>query len=349
MTLGSRTDLIRAGALLALGAVLAIIIVLWLGGEGVIEKILTIKPGYFLLAITIQIAYTLIWSLRWALIVHAQGQRVPYEIIPITFSGAFFNNITPVSKTGGEPIRGYLMGKATDTSFEEGMASVIVDRIFDMVPFILICLGTFMLVFMYNLAGNPWLLLIILFGLVTSTAFSALFIYGSQRKETGFKVVLFFINKLEPLIKRFRSVDDLKERTEQALDRFYDGISCISKNRRLLIVCLLTSFLLWALVVLRLKVVFLSLGCTQSLLIVNIVAVAMVFAGFIPFLPGGLVVTEGVMILLFTGLGVKGDISGSAVLVDRIVSFWFMILVGAITSLYLGIKLKVLDWKNEDG
>jgi len=344
----SRGDLARAAVLLSIGAVLTIAVVLAIGGEGVIEELSRVKIEFFLLAILVEVLYVCLWAVRWALIVRAQGQMVPRDIIALTFSGAFFNNITPVSKTGGEPVRGYLIGRSTDSTFEEGMASVVVDRIFDMVPFVLICLLTFVLAWIFGLGQNVMLMSIILIGLLVSTGLSAFFIYGSLRKHAGVRLVFFFIDKLEPLISRFRSVDELRITAEEAIDRFYDGISSISGNRRVLVVSLLISLALWMLVVLRLKVIFLSLGADQSFLLINMVAVAMIFAGFIPFLPGGLVVTEGVMVVLLTGLGIKADISGSAVLLDRLVSYWFLTFVGGLASLYLGLKLDILKTGNRD-
>jgi uncharacterized protein (TIRG00374 family) len=316
----------------------------WLGGEGVFEKIGTLRLSYFLLAVGIQLAYVLVWTLRWSLIIRAQGNDVPADILPITFSGIFFNNITPISKTGGEPVRGYLIGKSTDTTFEEGMASVVVDRIFDMAPFVLICLLTFGLVAILGLTENVLLLMLMLLGLVTASVLSVVFISASLREESGYRIVLFFIDKFEPLIHRFRPVDDLREKVIDALERFYLGIKAISNNRRLLLVSLLLSLLLWVLVVLRLKVVFLSLGADVSLLTINVVAVASVFAGFAPFLPGGLGITEFVMIGLFIGLGVPEDVSGSVVFIDRIVSYWLMTLIGAILSIYLSLKLSIFGW-----
>lgn len=344
MNVGSRGHLIRAAALLIIGAIIVFLLVGWLGGEGVFEKIRTLKPYYFLLAIAIQGIYVLVWTLRWSLIIRAQGNEVPVDILPVTFSGIFFNNITPISKTGGEPVRGYLIGKSTDTTFEEGMASVVVDRIFDMAPFVLICLLTFALVSFLGLTQNILLIILMLLGLLTAAILSVVFISASLREESGYRIVLFFLDKLEPLIRRFRPVDDLREKAVDALERFYMGIKAISNNRRLLLVCLLLSFLLWLLVVLRLKVVFLSLGADQSLLIINVVAVASVFAGFAPFLPGGLGITEFGMIGLFIGLGVQEDVSGSVVFVDRFISYWLMTFTGAIFSIYLSRKLNLFGW-----
>jgi uncharacterized protein (TIRG00374 family) len=133
----------------------------------------------------------------------------------------------------------------------------------------------------------------------------------------------------------------------ETLERFYLGISNIAANRRLLVASLLISLLLWLMVILRLKLVFMSIGGDASLAIINVVAVASVFAGFAPFLPGGLGVTEFVMMGLFIGLGSPEDVAGSVVFVDRIVSFWLMTLAGGLATIYLSLKLQI-GWRTAE-
>lgn len=343
----SHTDLFRTVTLLAVGALAVVILVFWVGGRGVMDKIDSINPGYLLLAFCLEACFMLLGSLRWSMIIRAQGSRVPREIVAINFSGAFFNNITPISKTGGEPIRAYLLGKANGTSFEEGMAAVIVDRIFDMAPFVLICLVTFALIAICRVPSSFLLLVLILFGLLGAALVSVIIIAASLQKEAGLRFVLFLIGKLEPLIRRVRPVDDVRDRTLQALERFYQGTKIISKDKRLLAASVIISLLLWLTVILRLKMVFLSLGSNISLITVNIVAVASTFAGFVPLLPGGLGATEATMIALFLGFGVPRDVSGLAVFVDRIASFWFVTVVGAAASVRLSLKLKDMDQQGQ--
>ncbi len=339
----SPTDLFRTVTLLAVGALVVVVLVFGVGGKGVLDRIGDIAPGNLLLALCLEACFMLLGSLRWSMIVRAQGNKVPKEIVAINFSGAFFNNITPVSKTGGEPIRAYLLSRANGTTFEEGMASVIVDRIFDMAPFVMICLVTFATIAIFHVASSYLLLALILLGLAGAALVSVIIITASLQKEAGLRLVLFLIGRLEPLIRRFRPVDDVRNRTLQALERFYQGTRSISKDRKLLAASVLISLLLWLTVILRLKIVFLSLGSNIPLVIVNVVAVASTFAGFVPLLPGGLGATEATMIALFLGFGVPRDVSGLAVFVDRIVSFWFVTVVGAAASVRLTFKLKDMD------
>jgi len=339
----SPTDVFRTVTLLAVGALVVVVLVFWVGGKGVLDRIGSITPGYLLLALCLEVCFMLLGSLRLSMIVRAQGKKVPREIVAINFSGAFFNNITPVSKTAGEPVRAYLLGRANGTTFEEGMASVIVDRIFDMAPFVLICLVTFATIAIFHVASSLLMLVLILLGLVGAALISAIIVAASLQKETGLRLVLFLIGRLEPLIKRFRPVDDVRSRTLEALEGFYQGTKSISKHRKLLVANVLISLLLWLTVILRLKIVFLSLGSSVPLIIVNVVAVASTFAGFAPLLPGGLGATEATMIALFLGFGVPRDVSGLAVFVDRIVSFWFVTVIGAAASVRLSFKLKDMD------
>ncbi len=329
-------------ALLAASGLIAIALILWVGGGGVLTTVRDIRPGWLAVALGLQTSFMLLWSARWALVVRARGHRIPREMPAILFAGAFFSNITPFSKGGGEPIRAYLLGKANGTSFEDGMASVVVDRVFDMVPFIPICLITLALGAMTNLGRNSLLFLLILFGLLAATCLSAVMILLATRREAGTRLVLSMVDRLGPLIARFRPPGQVRRRVADGVDRFYVGVRSISENRKLMIINLLLSFGLWIVVILRTKCVFMALGSGQSLLLINFVQVACVFASFAPLLPGGLGTTEVTMVALFIGLGVSREMSGSAVIVDRMVSFWFVTLVGAVSSVQLGYRLKLL-------
>ncbi len=348
----ARIDPVRTGILVLAGASLVVLLVLCIGGRAALQNILRMKPGLFLVALGLQIAHTALWALRWSLIIRAQGQKVPREILGITFSGAFFNNITPVAKSGGEPVRAYLLGKMNHTTPEEGMASVVVDRIFDMAPFVIICLITFALIFVSHLAANLFLLTLILLGLIASGVLSVVLTLACLRKEAGLRIVLFFFDKLKPILRRFGPVEELRSRLEKALGRFYLGVKTISENRRLLLASMLISLLLWLIIILRLKTVFASLGSEQSLLVINVVSVGAVFVEFLPLLPGGLVSTEATMIALFIGLGVHKDLSTSAVLLDRVISYWAVTIIGAATTFYFGLR-QGLRWEanatNDDG
>ena len=338
MPVSARINLARTGILVLAGACLVVVLVFFVGGRAVVEKILTMKPSLFLLAFGLQMAHMALWSLRWSLIIRAQGKKVPKQIMGVTFSGAFFNNVTPVAKSGGEPVRAYLLAKMNDSTFEEGMSSVVVDRIFDMAPFILICLMTFALIFVSHMAGNLILMTFILLGLIASAALSAIVTFASLRKEAGLRMILFFFDRLKPIIKHFGPVEELRTRLEEALERFYLGVRNIADNKRLLLASLLISLVLWLIIILRLKIVFASLGSEQSLLIINVVSVGAVFVEFLPLLPGGLVSTEATMIALFIGLGVDKELSSSAVLLDRLISYWLVTIIGGITTFYFGLR-----------
>lgn len=338
MPASARINLARTLVLVLAGASLVVVLVFLVGGRAVIEKILTMKPSLFLLAFGLQMAHMALWASRWSLIIRAQGQRVPREILGVTFSGAFFNNVTPVAKSGGEPIRAYLLGKMNNTTFEEGMASVVVDRIFDMAPFIIICLVTFALISVSHLGGNLVLMSFVLLGLIASAGLSAVVTFACLRREAGLRMILFFFDKLKPIIKRFGPVEELRTRLEEALERFYHGVRDISGNKGLLLASLLISLLLWLIIILRLQIVFASLGSEQSLLVINVVSVGAVFVEFLPLLPGGLVSTEATMIALFIGLGVEKDLASSAVLLDRLISYWLVTIIGGIITFYFGLK-----------
>jgi len=339
----ARNNLPATMMLLAAGAFVVVLLAGWVGGKGFVRRIGTLSPGYLLLALCVEICFMLLGTLRWSIIIRAQGGRIPRELLAISFSGAFLNNITPVSRTGGEPVRAYMLSRANGTTFEEAMATVVADRVFDMVPFVLICLVSFALITAFGVAPGPLVLGLMLLGLVAAAVLSTILIVASLRKEAGVKLVLLVVGRLEPFVRRFRPGHDIKAGTLQVLERFYRGTRSIAGRRSVLARGTLISFILWLTIILRLKIVFLSVGSDLPLIIVNVVAVASTFSGFAPLLPGGLGATEATMIALFVGFGTPNDVAATAVLVDRVVSYWFVTAIGALTSVRLSLKLRDVE------
>lgn len=73
--------------------------------EGAWSRALAIPPRLAISATALLAAQTLVWALRWSLVVHAMGKRFPLRhSIPITFIGLFFNQFLPAS-LGADVVR----------------------------------------------------------------------------------------------------------------------------------------------------------------------------------------------------------------------------------------------------
>ena len=64
----------------------------------------------------------------------------------------------------------------------------------------------------------------------------------------------------------------------------------------------------------------------------------------IPTLPGGVGAIDGVMILIYSVAGISPFVSTASTLIERLISFWFVAILGLLTLPYFGTK--VLDEVN---
>ncbi|WP_052332155.1 flippase-like domain-containing protein [Methanobrevibacter arboriphilus] len=155
---------------------------------GINDVINTLKrTNLWILALTIviQIFVYLLWALRWKIILDKMDQSPKFiNVLGILMTSIFGNNITPGS-IGGEPLRAYVLKEYNDTPFEVGLASTMADRVFEILPFLLMSiLAVFALLSWYlDILSKIFLIILIL---VTIFGFS-LVIYAGINKSVSEK------------------------------------------------------------------------------------------------------------------------------------------------------------------
>ncbi len=76
------------------------------------------------------------FTMTWRFLISASIS--PYKLFKFYTIGAFINNITPAFGTGGEPVKAILLGEETGISQAECFASVVSQRLLNMLPFLII-------------------------------------------------------------------------------------------------------------------------------------------------------------------------------------------------------------------
>ena len=95
----------------------------------------------------------------------------------------------------------------------------------------------------------------------------------------------------------------------------------------------------WVLDVARMWVLFKALGVNVPLVPIGFVYCLSLLLGIVSYVPGGLGVTEGSMVVLFGLFAVPGTQAKIAVLIERVFSFWLALFIG---SMALSYKADVL-------
>lgn len=320
--------------LLAIGIGILIAMILFIGPGNIENAIKLANPWYVALAVIIQLTIYGLWTWRWSINIKSVGISVKkIHIFPMLMVGLAVNNLTPSARGGGEPIRGYILSKYSNSSFEKSFATVMADRGLDTFPFIVLAVITIVAaVFYLNLPDYAVYTLII--AVVVLLAVFLIGLYMSFNLEFGRKVSLWLVN----IIKRFSKKDrsKLEENALKAVHGFQKSMRTMVKDRDVMVHGLPLSFLIWILEIIRVYVIFSAFNVELSLLLIAEVFIISTLIGLIPLLPGGLGAVDGVMIILFSAAGVPPSISAAATIVERLISFWMTSIIGIALLPYFG-------------
>ena len=105
------------------------------GGAHLLSLLRQTRPVYVVLAFGFYVTAVSLSSGKWAVLLRAQGIRVPLRVlIRYTFMGTFFNNFLPAN-VGGDVMRGYGLARHTDYTTDAAV-SVIMDRLVGLLAFL---------------------------------------------------------------------------------------------------------------------------------------------------------------------------------------------------------------------
>jgi uncharacterized protein (TIRG00374 family) len=161
--------------------------------------------------------------------------------------------------------------------------------------------------------------------------------YICFNKNAGEKVVFKVLTIVGKFSKRIKKYEDL---ALSMVENFHSQFQLILKSRDNLYRSILASVIMWICWILRTYFVFLALGKPLNPVLVALVTTISLLMGLIPFLPGGLGIVEVTMSVLYAALKVGKNVALTATILDRILSFWFVLVFAGIISSYNLPKLK---------
>lgn len=253
---------------------------------------------------------------RWGYMITSSGIAAePGRCVPplrdlsqIMLLAYFANSLAPAKL--GDAYRAYLLRQDGGVPFSAGVGTIVAERIVDAMMLVLVLAGAAMVVFGGALPAqaSPTLAL----GAVVFCAGAA-------------GLVLLWVARdiiLRLLPTAFRTT---WLRLQQALFG--------SLKRPLPVFAV--SLLLWLNDGMRVWFVARSIDAGISPAVAILVAVMSALLTVIPFTPAGLGVVElGVGSILVSVLGVDPVVAGSIIVLDRVVAFWSLLLVGALLSIW---------------
>jgi len=99
--------------------------------------------NYFILIAAMALLVSSIWirAIRWRILIHKVGNISTKDLYKVTMVGYMGNNILPLKM--GELLRAYAISKKKNVNFSGAFSSIVVERILDLISFILIISAIF--------------------------------------------------------------------------------------------------------------------------------------------------------------------------------------------------------------
>ena len=336
-------DYKKIGLLLAVGVVILIAMIYIVGPEQIIEALKTADIRYVLLAVIVQFIIIGLWNTRWSLI--CKSLDIPHtkmSLFTMTIVGLAVNNLTPSGRSGGEPVRAYILSKKSGRPFKTTFATVMGDKIFDTLPFMVLAIFSITYL-MINLHLSTTIFAILMAALILFVILLAFIIYICINETFGIKTIKWVFRQVRRFTKK--DVDEQEQSAKSSLIGFQSNLKYILADKKILIYATIISFTVWFLELLRVYIVFQAFGVHVAIGMIASVFLVSALVGVIPALPGGLGSIDGLMILFYSMAGIASNISTAATLVERMISLWMIIVMGVILLPFFGTG--VLDKAEE--
>jgi uncharacterized protein (TIRG00374 family) len=265
-----------------------------------------------LLALAVYYSTFVIRAFRWRMMLQQagfskeNGHNIPDipRLVDIFILSWFANCVIPAKL--GDGYRSYLLKRDSGIPMSSGLGTILAERLVDLVVLFATMVVMGIIAFRGNVPGEAERTLL---GGV------ALIIIGGL----GVSILYFFRDHLERLVPhRFRD----------QYARLHDGIfSCLKRPGWFAAI----SLFIWMLDGTRLFLVARSLGADVSFWTAVFVALMASLVSTLPFTPAGLGVVEAAVIVIFTNVvGLSPAMAGSIALMDRVITYWSVIVVGLI-------------------
>lgn len=295
------------------------------------------RTNFWILGLTfiIQIFVYLLWTLRWRFILNKMDQSPQFfNVFGILMTSIFGNNITPGS-IGGEPLRAYFLKEYNNTPVEVGFASTMADRVFELLPFLLMSIVATLALLSWELEFFSKVFLIILI-LATLFLFSII-IYAGINKKISKKIIFKILDWIFPLILKISNnrytLDKIKENAVNYIDNFNSSFSMIVENK-LFIIGAILALLTWGLDLFNSYLSFVAIGIIPPIAPFITIYTIAILLSFLPLLPGSLGITEIIKITLFVSVGITANYVLAASALERLVSYILPTVLGMIAAIY---------------
>jgi len=309
--------------------VLFFILQQWIGLSEIFSAMLSINFMLLPLIIAMPFAALFMYSLRWRMLLQSVDVEAKHRVVfKYTLIGAVFNNLTPMVRFGGEPVKGYMLANQMSVPKKRVFASLAMDSVITVMTLMLLAYFGSMSLLMLNII-DVFMLWVILTLLLLPITTGSYVLYNK-------KLLVKATKKFSPVIERF-SPNSTKNLVEDIVS-FRESIGRSLKRKKILAKSLFVGTGERILEVGCFYLILLSFGVETTPFSAAVVIGVGVLAGLIPIFPGGVVTYEYFTILALGFIGVPFVTATGAVLIWRFVNYWLVIFVGLGLGSFYGVR-----------
>ncbi len=303
-------------AVFLISIIVMLLTVSFFGINEVLQVLLTSNITLLFFAVVCQLVIIVLYGLRFKIITSKYKKLSVKEAINVATIGNFVSQITPVAKIGGQPLMIYMIKDKIGS--EKSSAVVIMDTVVDFIVSVL--LVALIIVFFYNLIPFVLLAPLIIFAIITlALIFGFLKMFLS--KSTLSKIVDWFLEK----VKRFKKIDKIFH-----TNIFQYSFSKTLRDKKIMSLGMIVSTAIKGFEMLRVWIIFAAIGISLPVSLLLIIWSVMLLVLSIPWLPGHLGLFEFGVSSAFVILGLAPSQAAGGILLDRFVSFWFVLAFSAV-------------------
>jgi uncharacterized protein (TIRG00374 family) len=318
-------------------AVLAIYLYYFIGTVNVVGVIKRTNLFWYTSAFVAFLASVLFYALAWrSLLRNLDIKTKIREVLLFAWAGMFFDSVVPDPGWSGDLSKAYMLSKSSGQEPGRIVASVVSQKVIvTAVTIGSLIFGLVLLTLNYTPSSNVLLFVTVVLLLTVFSLFMILYLSANE-KATG-KILGWIIRAGCFLLRDHWNPQDFRERAEQLLKRFHEGIRTLSSNPKALVRPISLSLLAWGFDISIIFLTFASLGYSapvDKVLIVyaltgSLQSFGVSFLGF----------TEIIVSGSYAILGIPTAISVSATLLTRFVTLWFKLIVSYFVFQWAGIGL----------
>lgn len=278
------------------------------------------NPYYMLAAFALSVSLMFFRTFRWCILLEKIKVRTPFtRLLTIYMAGMFFSNLSPGKI--GEPVKSYMLKKATGMSISKTLPSVFMERIFDVFSTVFLSFIGIALITLPVEIGMVLVGVVTLY-LVGITAF--IYVSSDRNRISGVSKKLLSVFKWFPFMKK------LDKRIERFAGKFNKSLVKY-KDAGVLAKSFAISMFIWCMEGFIFYLCFASIGINVDFFVVVSFLSIAVLIGVVSFLPGGIGSSEVAMILLFTTAYSLPIYSvTAAIFMARFFGMWMNIITGSL-------------------